>query len=98
MYKKLDSRIGKVFMALPAVKGLIIGRDDTSVRGSEYHDPIIVSNGRVRRPTNNAGGIEGGITNGEDIVVTVFVKPIPTMRKGIESVDMKTSSKHHLLT
>ena len=93
MYEKLDSRIGKVFMALPAVKGLIIGSSDTSVRGSEYHDPIIMSNGRVKRSTNNAGGIEGGITNGEDIVVTVFVKPIPTMKKGIESVDMKTLRK-----
>lgn len=93
MYERIDSRIGKIFMALPAVKGLIIGNNNISVRGSEYHDPITVLNGKIKRVTNNAGGIEGGITNGEDVIVTVFVKPIPTVRKGIDSVDFKTFEK-----
>jgi len=66
--------------------------------GSQVHDEIVPSGGRpttvgVARPTNNAGGLEGGVTNGEDLRVTAFMKPISTLMKPLRSVDLATMTE-----
>jgi chorismate synthase len=99
--EKLDGRIAQAVMSVPAVKAVEIGAAvEVSRRfGSEAHDPIEWdpgpggsdgTAGRIRRPTNRAGGLEGGITNGADLVVTAYKKPISTLRKGMPSVDLDT--------
>jgi len=88
LFERLDSRIGKHFMAIPSVKGVFIGNPDVRLRGSAYHDKLYINDGMVFRKTNNAGGIEGGISNGESIVIEASVKPIPSLRRGISSVDL----------
>lgn len=90
IFERLDSKIGKVFMSIPSVKGIIIGNEDFSLAGSEYHDEFYIENNKIKRKTNNAGGIEAGFTNGESIEITVFLKPIPTLGKPLNSVDLKT--------
>jgi chorismate synthase len=80
-------------MSVPAVKAVEIGAAlaTSAGPGSEAHDPIErTADGRWQRPSNRAGGLEGGITNGEDIVITAYKKPISTLRKGMMSVDLDT--------
>ena len=86
-------------MSIPAIKGVGIGRgpDVAALPGSSIHDEILPpsasgpANGTgVARPTNNAGGLEGGITNGEDLRVTGYMKPIATLMKPLRSVDLTT--------
>jgi chorismate synthase len=84
-------------MAVPAIKGVEIGLgfDAARRRGSEVHDAIAwvadpAGGGRFTRPTNRAGGTEGGITNGEDVVVRAAMKPISTLKKPLASVDVRT--------
>jgi len=89
LFKKLDSRIGSLFFAIPAVKGVIVGSEKMWY-GFDYLDEFEVENGQIKRKTNNLGGIEGGISNGEDIWVNVYVKPIPTTGKPLNSVDLRT--------
>jgi chorismate synthase len=60
-----------------------------SRRGSEAHDEIILKSGVITRPTNRAGGIEGGMTNGEVIIIRAAVKPIPTLANPLRSIDMR---------
>jgi chorismate synthase len=96
--EKLDGRLAQAVMSVPAVKAVEIGAAVAASRGpgSEAHDPIEwqpVSGGetaRFHRPTNRAGGLEGGVTNGADLVVTAYKKPISTLRKGMPSVDLDT--------
>jgi chorismate synthase len=99
--EKLDGRLAQAVMSVPAVKAVEIGAAvEVSRRfGSEAHDPIEWDpgstgserpSGRFRRPSNRAGGLEGGITNGADLVVTAYKKPISTLRKGMPSVDLDT--------
>jgi chorismate synthase len=91
--EKLDGRIAQALLSIPAVKGLEIGAALGACRGlgSVAHDAIERDPaGGFRRPTNRAGGLEGGITNGEDVVVTLFKKPISTLRDGLPSVDLDT--------
>jgi chorismate synthase len=89
---KLDGRIAQAMMSVPAVKAVEIGSAVTASRGpgSAAHDAILrrSEDGRFRRATNRAGGLEGGITNGEDVVVTLYKKPIATLRDGLPSVDL----------
>ena len=59
-----------------------------AVMGSEAHDAIMRGDGRLERPTNRAGGLEGGVTNGADLVARAFFKPISTLRQGLPSVDL----------
>jgi chorismate synthase len=88
-------------MSLQAVKAVEIGRGVTAAEsfGSKVHDPIHYSATdtgrptRFTRPQNNAGGIEGGVSNGEDIVVRGYLKPISTLRKPLESVRFDTREK-----
>ena len=90
---KLDGRLAQALMSVPAVKAVEIGSALAAVRspGSRAHDAIQRdAAGSWTRPTNRAGGLEGGMTNGEDVVATVYEKPISTLRKGMVSVDLDT--------
>lgn len=96
--KRLDARMAGILMAIPSVKGIEIGSgfESASKRGSDVHDEIFFkkdSNKKKKnfyRKTNNAGGIEGGITNGEDLIVRVASKPLSTLNKPLKTVDIKT--------
>jgi len=98
--ERLDAQLAAAVMSLQAVKAVEIGRGVNAAVsfGSEVHDPIGYSADqanhdhftRFTRAQNNAGGIEGGISNGEDIVVRGYLKPISTLRRPLESVDFRT--------
>ena len=91
--EKLDGRLCQAVMSVPAVKAVEFGSalHASQGPGSEAHDAIERDvEGRWRRPTNRAGGLEGGVTNGADIVVTAYKKPIATLRKGMPTVDLDT--------
>jgi chorismate synthase len=97
--RKLDGRLAQALMSIPAIKGVGIGRgpDVAALPGSRIHDEILppspggaANRTGVARPTNNAGGLEGGITNGEDLRVTGYMKPIATLMKPLRSVDLTT--------
>ncbi len=87
--ERLDARLAAALMGIQAVKGVEIGDGFAlaRMRGSEAHDEIDVSR---RRETNRAGGIEGGVTNGEPVVVRVAMKPLPTLMRPLRSVDLAT--------
>ena len=93
--RKLDGRLGQALMCIHAIKAVGIGiGPEVAVRpGSRVHDEILppaTASSIALRPTNNAGGLEGGVTNGEDIRVTGFMKPIATLMKPLRSVDLNT--------
>jgi len=91
--RKLDALIAQAVMSIQSVKGVEIGMGFEAARrfGSEVHDEIYYDDKRsFYRKTNNAGGIEGGISNGMDIVVRAAFKPIPTLYKPLKSVDIQT--------
>jgi chorismate synthase len=90
--RKLDGRIAQAIMGINAVKGVSIGLgfDMAPLRGSKVHDVIGTD---LRRKTNNAGGIEGGMSNGEPIVIHAVVKPIPTLGKPLPSIDLKNGKE-----
>ena len=87
----LDGRLAQAVMSIPAVKAVEVGAgvDAASLKGSQMHDEIFVKNKNVYRHTNNAGGVEGGMTNGEALVIKGTMKAIPTMRKPLATVDIK---------
>ncbi len=91
---RLDAQLAQALMSIPSVKAVEIGEGlfGAEKPGSEVHDAIKIENGKIRRTSNNSGGIEGGISNGERIIVRAYHKPIPTMIRGIESVDLKDGS------
>lgn len=94
---KLDGRLAQAVMSVPAVKAVEIGAALAACRsfGSEAHDAIERdAEGDWIRPTNRAGGTEGGVTNGQDVVVTAYKKPISTLRKGLPSVDLDSGEPH----
>ena len=93
--KKLDYIISGHMMSVQSVKcvELGLGRGYGEVYGSKAHDEIYIKDGKIFRKTNNAGGVEGGISNGEDIVVRCTLKPIPTLMKGLDTVDLITREK-----
>ena len=97
--RKLDGRIAQAISSINAFKGVGIGLgfDSTDQRGSQTHDVILPIDQWGERPwrhgTNNHGGIEGGITTGEDIVVRAAVKPIPTLAHPLPSVDLDTGEE-----
>ena len=80
--RKLDGNIAKAIMSIGAVKSVEIGlgKESANVTGSKMHDEIFLEKGKIKRSQNNAGGIEGGMSNGEPIVITLAMKPIPTMK------------------
>jgi chorismate synthase len=97
--RKLDGRLAQALMSIPAIKAVGIGRGPAvaTVPGSRVHDEILPGNAQaavpLRRPTNNAGGLEGGVTNGEDLRVTGYMKPISTLMKPLRSVDLATMTE-----
>jgi chorismate synthase len=91
--ERLDARLGGALMGTQAVKAVEIGagRALARIRGSEAHDEILrAEGGRYFRPTNRAGGIEGGVSNGEPVVVRAAMKPLPTLMRPLRSVDLAT--------
>ena len=95
-YTKLDAKLAFSLMSIPAIKGVEIGEGfKLSERfGSEAHDEIFFDKKKgFSRNTNRAGGIEGGMTNGSDLVVRAAMKPIPTLRSPLSSVDIETKEK-----
>ena len=102
--RKLDGRLAQAIMSIPAIKavGIGLGPRVADLPGSQVHDEIVLPHDDPRgaaalprdmgvaRPTNNAGGLEGGITNGEPLRVTGYMKPISTLMKPLRSVDLQT--------
>jgi chorismate synthase len=91
----IDGRIAQAIMSIPAIKAVEIGAgvDAAHLKGSQMHDEMFVNkNKEIYRQTNNAGGVEGGMTNGEALIVKGTMKPIPTMRKSLATVDIKDMS------
>jgi len=92
---KLDGRIARAIMSIHAVKAVELGTGVANAArpGSQVHDEIYHDGSRFARPTNRAGGIEGGITNGEELRVRGYLKPISTLRKALHSVDINTKEE-----
>ena len=95
--RKLDGRLAQALMSIPAIKAVGIGRGPavTALPGSRVHDEILPRDAGsadllVVRPTNNAGGLEGGVTNGEDLRVSGYMKPIATLMNPLRSIDLTT--------
>src|SRR2546430_12454701 len=82
-------------MSIKEIKGVEFGAgfQGAARRGSEFHDEIDYQEGRFRHLTNRAGGLTGGVTNGEPIDLRVAIKPISTMKKPMSSIDLKTKEK-----
>lgn len=93
--EKLDARIASALMSVQAVKGVEVGGGFSlsASRGSAAHDEIGFENGKFTRGSNRAGGIEGGISNGEELVFRVAMKPIPTLMKGLSTVNFNTKER-----
>jgi chorismate synthase len=96
--RKLDGRLAQALMSIPAIKGVGIGLGMAAARrpGSQVHDEIVPrpeadrGDVAIARPTNRAGGLEGGVTNGEEIRASAYMKPISTLMKPLRSVDLTT--------
>ena len=93
--RKLDARLAMAILSINAVKGVDFGAGFDGARrpGSQFHDEIEHSEGRFRHLSNRAGGITGGMTNGEPLDLRVALKPISTMKKPLPSVDLKSKEK-----
>ncbi len=95
--RKLDGRLAQALMSIPAIKavGIGLGPGVASRPGSQVHDELVPDRTgahvtAIARPTNNAGGLEGGVTNGEPLRVSAWMKPISTLMKPLRSVDLTT--------
>jgi chorismate synthase len=99
--RRLDARLASALMSIPGVKAVEIGEgiEASKKRGSAVHDEILVhkesemNSSRYYRKTNRAGGIEGGVTNGEAVVVRAYLKPIPTLINPLRSIDFATKKE-----
>jgi chorismate synthase len=93
--RKLDGRLAQAVMSINAVKGVEIGAgfEGSSRPGSQFHDQIDFEAGRFRHLSNRAGGLTGGVTNGEPIDIRAALKPISTMKTPLASVDLQTKEK-----
>jgi chorismate synthase len=92
--RRLDGRIAQALMSIQSAKGVQFADAFAAARerGSAVHDPITVRDGRFERTRNRAGGLEGGMTNGSDLLVDVAFKPISTLMKPLASADLKTGA------
>ncbi len=92
---RLDSRLAAALMSIPAIKGVEIGDGFMAAarRGSAVHDEIVREEGKLRRATNRAGGVEGGVSNGEAIILRAAMKPIPTLGRPLKTVDLKSGKE-----
>lgn len=98
--RRLDARLACALMSIQAMKGVEIGDGFTTAtrRGSAAHDEIVSEDGRMRRATNRAGGLEGGMTTGEPLRARVAMKPISTVPRALATVDVRTgeaTKAHH---
>jgi chorismate synthase len=93
--RKLDARLATALMSIQAIKGVEIGDAFTQARsrGSQAHDEIIPTDAGVRRVTDRAGGLEGGITNGEPVRVRAAMKPISSLNRALSTVDVVTGEQ-----
>jgi chorismate synthase len=90
--ERLDARLAAALMGIQAVKGVEVGVgfELAELRGSEAHDEIVRDERGLHRETNRAGGIEAGVSNGEEVVVRAAMKPLPTLMRPLASVDLQT--------
>jgi len=98
--RRLDGQLAGALMSIQAIKAVEIGLglEVANLPGSQVHDQIDLTNGAITRPTNHAGGIEGGISNGEPIVLRAAMKPIPTVPNALRTFDTATGQSavaHH---
>ena len=93
--EKLSSRIAAEIMGIQAIKGIEFGAGfgGAMLSGSQYHDAFRLSGRQVERSSNHAGGLEGGVSNGEAMVFNAVMKPIPTLIKRLDSFDINTMEK-----
>jgi chorismate synthase len=100
--RKLDGRLAQALMSIQAIKAVGVGRGPRvgDLPGSQVHDEILPADANgsgtvpgIIRPTNSAGGLEGGVTNGEDVRVSAWMKPISTLMKPLRSVDLTTMAE-----
>ncbi|MDD5658644.1 MAG: chorismate synthase [Actinomycetota bacterium] len=99
--RRLDAKIAYAIMSIPAIKAVEIGKGilSSETSGICFHDEIFYDKKEgFFRKTNNAGGIEGGMSNGEDILVSAYMKPIPTTTAGLRTVNIKTKKTEKSLT
>ena len=89
---KLTSALAAEVMGLQAIKGISFGDgfDSAGLKRSDYHDELILENGKVIRTSNHAGGVEGGMSNGQPLILNAVMKPIPTLTTPLNSFDMST--------
>jgi chorismate synthase len=92
--RKLDARLAHAVMSIQAIKGVEIGPafENARLPGTQVHDVVVAEQGHWQRPTNRAGGLEGGVSNGEPIVVRAAMKPISTTLTPMKSVDVRTGA------
>ena len=92
---KLNARLGEAILSINGIKSASIGDGSNSKNklGSELHDEIDYEDNQFKRLSNNCGGIEGGMSNGQDIIITGTMKPIPTLIKPLKSVDINSKEK-----
>ena len=90
--RRLDAKFAAAFMSIQAIKAVELGDGfaNASKLGSEVHDEIFISDGKIYRATNRAGGFEGGMTNGENLIIRAAMKPIPTLMTPLRTVDIAT--------
>jgi chorismate synthase len=102
--RRLDGRLAQALMSIPAIKAVGVGDGIEAARlpGSQVHDEILLTSSDARdhastipvtRPTNHAGGLEGGVTNGQDLRLTAYMKPISTLMSPLRSVDLATRAE-----
>lgn len=95
-FNKIDSVISQILFSIPSVKGVSFGNSDVTLLGHEYVDPFIDEFGGMK--SNNSGGINGGITNGNDLVVNTFIRPISSFKKEIETFNFKEKKLDKVIT
>lgn len=89
--KKLDAALSFAVISVQGIKAVEFGKGlDLSLRGSNFNDEMFYNQGRITRGSNNSGGIEAGVSNGESIELLAYMKPIPTIKQSIRSVDLRT--------
>ncbi|MDP2945636.1 MAG: chorismate synthase [Atribacterota bacterium] len=99
--RRLDAQLASAFMSIPGVKAVEIGEgvEASAKKGSDVHDEIFAqeeprkNSSRYYRKTNRAGGIEGGVTNGEEVIIRAYIKPIPTLINPLRSIDFVTKKE-----
>jgi chorismate synthase len=93
--RRLEARLGEAVLSIPAIKGVEIGPafENATRPGTQAHDAILLEDGLIKRPSNRAGGLEGGVTNGEPVLVRAAMKPIATTLSPQMSVDLASGEQ-----